>query len=101
AAISLDRRLLCERSALRHDDRCRNSAARGGIAQRLTVIAGGMRRHMSDCLRHGEYRIAGAACLEGAGALEILAFEIELRAHLLVKEVAGQDRRAMHMRRDA
>ena len=48
-----------------------------------------------------EYGVAGAAGLEGAGLLQVLAFEEELGARELVDEARGKDGRSVDVRPDA
>ena len=62
-----------------------------------------MGRHTLRGLRivQTEYGVRGAASLERAGLLKILAFEEELGAGELIDEARGQDGRSVDVRLDA
>src|SRR5688500_9042747 len=62
-----------------------------------------MRDHAARGLAVAErpYRIAGATELEGAGALQVLAFEEQLGTGERVERARTHDGRAVRMRRDA
>src|SRR6185312_15005108 len=75
--VSADRRDLGRDRAFGHDDMCGDAACARRQCERRTVIAGGMRRHAArgDVIGQGPHRIAGAAELECADALEVFTLE--------------------------
>ena len=79
------------------------AALRGGSRQRGAVVAGRMREHAAPRLLLVErpHGVAGAAHLEGADPLQVLALEEERRPRRAVEARRGDDRRAPHEGRDA
>ena len=73
------------------------SRSLAGERDRLRVVAGRKRQDAAAPLVGGEprQRVVGAAELEGAGALQVLALEEDARAGALVDAARGDDRRAV------
>src|SRR5262249_21721936 len=82
AAVAFRRDLLHRRRIRRHDDDARNAEDLSGERDRLGVVAGGEGDDAALLLIVAEprERVVGAAELEGARALEVLALEENLRA---------------------
>ena len=97
AAIGLCGALFHGGGVVGHHDDAGDVEDLAGEGNRLGVIAGGERQHAAFPLVGGEARerVIGAAELEGAGALEVLALEEELGAGEGVERSRGRDRRAM------
>jgi hypothetical protein len=99
AAIAAHGVLLGLRRGARHHDVAGNAAPSGSVGQRQRVVPARMRRHalLRHLVRQAEHRVRGAAHLEGAGLLEVLALEEQLGPGELVEVARGQDRRAVDM----
>ena len=72
---------------------------RAASAIALRMVAGRERKHTAGALTRVELRqrVERAAKLEGAGTLEVLAFEKQLGAHALICGRRAQHRRAVSM----
>ena len=89
-AIALHRRRVG-----RHDDDARDVEHLSGERDRLRVVAGREGDDAAAALVGGEARerVVGAAELEGAGALQVLALEEQVGAGARVDGARGRDRR--------
>src|SRR6185312_12146856 len=103
AAVALHGRALGLGTVVGHDDVGRDAAQARGARQRRGMVDRGMRGHAAarGLRRQGQHGIGGAARLEGADLLQVLALEEQLRAALRIERGAGQHRRATHPARDA
>ena len=102
-ATGFDRRELGTHRAFGHDHVRGNAARACGQRERGAMVA---RRMRDDAARGGggverPHRIAGAAELERARALQVLALEVEFRARKRIERARTQHRRRMRMGRDA
>jgi len=97
AAVAFGRHALDSGRVRRHHDHPRDIEDSAGERDGLRMISGGKRHDAAPAFVGGELRegVVGAAKLEGAGALEILAFEEQLRTGLLVEAPGRHDGRAM------
>ena len=87
-----------------HDSLVRGDAAGArGQRERGAVVAGRVRDHAARGFAFAQRPdgIAGAAELEGAAALQVLALEVQLRAGQFVECARAQRRRDVGVRRDA
>jgi hypothetical protein len=80
----------------RHDDDGGYAEEGGGLGQRLRVVAGRVRDDAAGPagVGHAGESGVGAAQLEGAGPLEVLTLEEDVRAGTLGRPGSGQERRA-------
>ena len=103
AAIAAHGILLGLRRGARHDHVAGNAPQHRRVAQAGGVVAARMGGHPGLRLRvrQPEDRVRCTPDLEGAGFLEVLAFEEELSPGQLVQIVRGPDRRAADVRPDA
>ena len=101
-AIGFDRGQLAGHGAFGHHDVAGNPTGARGQGQRGAVVARGVGHHAA-CgmgLVEGKHRVAGAAELERARALQVFGLEIQLAAGLLVDRGHAQDGGDVRMRRD-
>ena len=101
AAVAARRCDLRCRCVVRHHDRRRHAEQARRQRDRLRMVAGRERDDAGFALAPVEarQRIEGAAELEGAHALEVLALEEDLGAELVVGCARGQHRRAVGVAR--
>ena len=102
-AGGFDQRQLGAHRALGHHHVRGDAAIARGPGQRGAVVAGRVRQHAA---RGGggvqrPDRIAGAAELEGAAALQMFGLEVQLRAGLRIEGFVVQDGRQPRVCRDA
>ena len=97
AAVPFRRAALHRRRVGRHDDDARDVEQLAGERDRLRVVAGRKGDDAAAALvgREARQRVVGAAELEGAGALQVLALEEQLGAGPRVDRARGGDRRAV------
>jgi hypothetical protein len=102
-AIAGDRRALDRGRRGRHDDVGRDAAGSGGERERLRMVSGRVRGHAAGGLLRAQrqHGVRGAAHLEGADLLQVLALEEQVRAAQGVQRRAGDYGRPVHMPRDA
>ena len=81
-AVGFDRGELGRHRAFGHDDVAGDAARARRQRQRRAVVAGGMRDHAARGLVVGQrpHRVARAAELEGARALQVLGLEVQIGA---------------------
>ena len=87
---------------VRHHDVRRDAAPSRRVRERRAVVAGGVRDHAArgDVVGQREHGVAGAARLERAHLLQVLALDEEARAGRVVERPAREHRRPVHVRRD-
>ncbi len=88
---------LHRRRIVGHDDDGRDAEQSAGERHRLRVVARGIGDHAAPLLlgRQAGERVVGAAELERAAALQVLAFEKHAGAGALIDGARSQHRRAM------
>src|SRR5688572_3409380 len=101
-AVGLDRDQLRAHRAFGHDHVAGNAAIARRQRQRRAMVARGVGDHATCRRRIGQrpYRIAGAAELEGADALQVLGLEVQFRADQCIDAAGTQHRGDVCVRGD-